>query len=251
MTDTVNAGGSPVLWHLAMSHYSEKVRWALDYKQLPHVRRAVMPPVHAVMAKRMTGRDTFPVMVAGGRAYGDSTEIIAALEEMAPDPALYPADPGERQRALDLEERFDMGIGRTVRQVGYRSVLADPDVAVRMLATGGPPSRQRAVGAIFPALAPAMRKRFRVPAPDDHGPFDELRDQVAFIGSQVGPSGFLVGESFSVADLTAAALLAPALCPEAMPEGLPAFPEDLREVTEELCRMPGGEWARQIYLEYR
>lgn len=244
-------GERPVLWHLAMSHYSEKVRWAFDYKRLPHTRRAVMPVAHVLLAKRLVGGETLPVMTSGSRRWGDSTEIIGALEELKPDPALYPADPADRARALELEERFDTGIGRTVRQVGYRGVLDEPEVAVEMLSIGGPPARRAAIGAVFPRLAPSMKKRFRVPGWDDEGPMEELRAEVQFIGEQVGGSGFLAGDRFSVADLTAAALLAPALCPEAMPAGLPPFPESLREVSEELVAMPGGEWARQIYLEYR
>ena len=31
----------PILWHLKVSNYNEKARWALDYKGVPHVRRAV------------------------------------------------------------------------------------------------------------------------------------------------------------------------------------------------------------------
>ena len=30
----------PVLWQLQVSHYVEKVRWALDYKRVPHIRRS-------------------------------------------------------------------------------------------------------------------------------------------------------------------------------------------------------------------
>ena len=31
----------PVLWHFPISHYNEKARWALDWKGIPHVRRAL------------------------------------------------------------------------------------------------------------------------------------------------------------------------------------------------------------------
>src|SRR5262245_9222949 len=34
---------TPLLWHIPLSHYSEKVRWALDYKGIPH-RRQVLGP---------------------------------------------------------------------------------------------------------------------------------------------------------------------------------------------------------------
>jgi glutathione S-transferase len=203
--------GRPVLWHLAMSHYNEKVRWAFDYKRVPHVRRAVMPPAHALVAMRLGGRDTFPVLTVGDRVFPDSTEIIAALEEIAPD----------------------------------------PQTAVEMLSLGGPLARRRAVALIFPALARGMRKRFRVPGPGEGGPLAELEAEIAFIGDQVGDSGFLVGERFSVADLTAAALLAPVVCAEAMPAGLPPFPLSLQELSARLGETPGGSWARSIYLEYR
>ena len=245
------AHSRPVLWHLAMSHYNEKVRWAFDYKRVPHVRRAVMPPAHALLAMRLGGRDTFPVMTVGESVYPDSTEIIAALEEMAPDPPLYPSDPAMRAEALELEERFDMGIGRTVRQVGYQGVLADPPVAIEMLSLGGPAARRRVMAVIFPALARGMRRRFRVPGPGEAGPLAELEAEIDFIGSRVGSSGFLVGERFSVADLTAAALLAPVVCAEEMPAGLPPFPPSLRELSARLRETPGGSWARSIYLEYR
>ena len=36
----------PVLWQLQISHYVEKVRWALDYKRVPHVRRTLLPGPH-------------------------------------------------------------------------------------------------------------------------------------------------------------------------------------------------------------
>lgn len=234
-----------------MSHYNEKARWALDYKRIPHVRRATMPAASALVAMRFASSDTLPVMTVGDRVYPDSTEIIAALEEIAPDPPLYPSDPVERAKALELEERFDLGIGRTVRQVGYQSILADPEVAVEMLSLGGPPSRKRVVSLIFPVIAPAMRKRFRVPAPGDVGPLVELEKEIDFIGGQVGRSGFLVGKAFSVADLTAAALLAPVVCPEAMPAGLPSFPADFQEISAELLTKPGAVWARDVYLEHR
>ena len=56
---------------------------------------------------------TLPVMELDGRTVGDSTAIIAALEERQPDPPLYPSDPVERARALALEDWFDEQPGPT------------------------------------------------------------------------------------------------------------------------------------------
>src|SRR5687767_4386381 len=77
---------SRVLWHLKVSHYNEKARWALDYKRLPHVRRAAVPGRHHKIAEELTGGSTFPVLVLDGEAIGDSTRIIEALERRCPDP---------------------------------------------------------------------------------------------------------------------------------------------------------------------
>ena len=83
---------APVLWHLKVSHYNEKVRWALDHKRVPHVRRAAVPGRHGAIARRLTGGKTFPVLVLDGQAIGDSTRIIEVLERRFPDPALYPPE---------------------------------------------------------------------------------------------------------------------------------------------------------------
>jgi hypothetical protein len=41
----------PVLWQLEVSHHVEKVRWALDYKHVPHIRRSLLAGRHALEAK--------------------------------------------------------------------------------------------------------------------------------------------------------------------------------------------------------
>ena len=74
---------APVLYHIQISHYNEKVRWALDYKRVPHVRRAPPPMMHTVWALVMTRGVTFPVLAIDGveemfrRHRGTSAEIAA------------------------------------------------------------------------------------------------------------------------------------------------------------------------------
>src|SRR5215211_284899 len=110
------ASSTPVLWQIKVSHYNEKARWALDFKRVPHKRRAPMPLFgSAPAAVAMTRRPTFPVLRLDGRAIGDSTAIIAALEERFPEPPLYPADPADRERALALEDFFDEELGPHIR----------------------------------------------------------------------------------------------------------------------------------------
>jgi hypothetical protein len=53
----------PVLcWQFALSHYVEKVRWALDLKRVPHVRRSLLPGLHINRIKKMTSQTPVPVL---------------------------------------------------------------------------------------------------------------------------------------------------------------------------------------------
>ena len=104
---------------------------------MPYELRAPMPGMHGARALYETrGKQRrLPVLELEGRTIGDSTAIIAALEEHTPEPALYPADPAERARALELEDYFDEELGPQVRRFGWHHLLADPDMA----AAGGLP----------------------------------------------------------------------------------------------------------------
>jgi Glutathione S-transferase, N-terminal domain len=55
--------------------YSEKVRWALDYKGITH-HRQVLGADYLIRAWRATGRGTLPILFLDGRAIGDSTNVI-------------------------------------------------------------------------------------------------------------------------------------------------------------------------------
>ena len=99
-----------MLCHVPVSHYSEKARWALDYKRIPHTRRWPPGGFHPLVTWILTrGRhQTVPVLVLDGEGIGDSTEIIRRLEERFPEPALYPSKLGRsapRARARGLLRR--------------------------------------------------------------------------------------------------------------------------------------------------
>src|SRR3954447_4884305 len=120
----------PVLWHLQISHYNEKVRWALDYKKIPHVRRAMMPGIHQLKARQVAGIVTSPVMEIDGQGIGDSSVILQAIEERWPEPQLIPTDAAERERALELEDWFDEELGPHIRRAVYQELLQYPDAVI-------------------------------------------------------------------------------------------------------------------------
>jgi glutathione S-transferase len=240
-----------VLWHLAMSHYNEKARWALDWKQVPHTRRATVPGVHAVVASRLGGGSTFPILQVGDSVFSDSTDIVAALDERWPERPLLPADPTERQRALELEERFDTALARAVRSLVYQHLLIDSALSAKFLSMGGGRGRELAVRLVQPAMAPKMRQLFRVPPMGDQRPLEAVIAEVENLGELTQGKTFLVGDVFTVADLSAAAFLAPLVCLDAMPSRYPTPPKSLQLISERIAEMPGGQSAASTYRAFR
>ena len=62
----------PVLWQLELSHYNEKVRWALDLKRIDHVRRPLLPGAHLLIARPASFPYPIPEVPATGREFMDS-----------------------------------------------------------------------------------------------------------------------------------------------------------------------------------
>src|SRR6185295_1933602 len=100
-------------------------------------RRHVLGADYLFRAWRATGHGTLPILFLEGRAIGDSTRIIAALEERYPEPPLYPGDAAARRRALALEDYFDEQLGPALRAAVVTPLFRhDPDLALRVLTTG-------------------------------------------------------------------------------------------------------------------
>jgi glutathione S-transferase len=252
----VTSDERPVLWHINISHYSEKARWALDHKRVPHRRRAVtIPGLHIPASLLLTrgASHTFPVLEINGRAIGDSSEIIAVLEERYPEPALYPSDPEQRRRALELEDFFDEELGSHLRLLAFHELGKDPErfKAVIARTTPGPVAGLGSGAVTYARTYTGLRFGVR-----DTEAAEIARGKVVAaldrLEAEVGPTGYLVGDSFSVADLSAAALFTPLVRPEQGPvptdEPGPAGLESFRAPLQE---RPGYRWVEEIFRKHR
>ncbi len=242
---------TPELWHFPISHYNEKVRWALDWKGIAH-RRIALGLGYMLRAWRATGTAKLPILKLGDQTVGDSTHIIAELERRYPERPLYPSDPELRRRALDLEDYFDEVVGDPVRSLLVGNLVRrDPRDAIDALATSMPDVAR---------AAHAVRPLFRVFYYWRHSIDDEAIDaapaiiEASFdhIDEQRAGRDYLAGDEFSVADLTAAAIHGPLLRPPELqypPAG--TLPEPVEALRERLTKHPTWEWLRQIWQRHR
>ncbi|HYH61830.1 MAG TPA: glutathione S-transferase family protein [Solirubrobacterales bacterium] len=247
----------PVLWHIGVSHYSEKVRWALDWKDVEHERREPPPPIHMGLALWWSRGETktFPVLELYGERILDSTAIIGALEARYPEPPLYPEDPAERRRALDLEDYFDENLGPAVRLFGWHHLRQDSELLGKVTEKNLPgPVRNfgpaRAGVNTFASTFANLRFKVSDPAAEAEARrvIDECLDRLE---NELGDGEHLVGDTFSVADLTAAALLYPLVLPPEGPQGIQGVPATAQAYEDELRQRPSYEWVQQTFANYR
>ena len=242
----------PVLWHFPISHFNEKVRWALDYKAIPHTRRALFLE-YLPMALWKTRQPSLPILIQNGRALADSTRIIEELERQQPDPPLYPGNKRMRQMALDLENFFDEELGPGLRAALIGPLLEqDPDTAIAALGLGQKPGVLRFARATFPVMRGIYKARNKITLETIKAGREKVTAALDRIEAQLQPSGYLVGDCFSIADLAAAALLFPVALPPEYPYTLPlSVIEHARQFSESMGTRPAVQWVRDMYSRHR
>jgi glutathione S-transferase len=242
----------PTLWHFPISHFNEKARWALDYKRIPH-RRRVLSLGYMPRAWWASGQVKLPILFLDGKAIADSTRIIATLERRYPEPPLYPLDDAARSRALALEDFFDEEVGSPVRTAILAPLFAhDPDAAIGALGTGMGAGARRTMRAVFPAFRAFYKARHGIDSAAIATAPTTVRMAFDRIAREVQPSGYLVGDRFTVADLTAAALLSPIVVSREHPYHPPEpLPPSLRELRDSVADHPGFRWVADMYRRHR
>ena len=245
---------APILWHIWISPYSEKVRWALAHKSVEHELRTPMPGGHVFAALWLTrgGQITLPVMQLEGTRIGDSTAIIAALEERYPEPPLFPLDREERRRALQLEDWFDESLIPPLRRLFFFEMSRDPERNGELMAwmAPGPLARFKRFGAAAGSAFTAVRFGTGI-----RGPAEAARTQVLVgldkLEAELGDSEYLVGDHFSIADLSVAASFHPLVLPPEGPLNRAMVAREHLRFRESLRERPGFQWVEQIYRRHR
>ncbi len=242
------------LWHVPISHYSEKVRWALDHKRIPHARRAVLGGLHPLVTAIVTrGRhQTVPALSIDGHGYGDSTAIIAELERRFPERPLYPADPAERRRALELEEWFDEELGPYLRRMAYHHVTADPHSLAELVVLQSRFAPRVLMGPLARVTTAFLDARFGVRDPDGAQAAEaKVFAALDRLERELDGREFLCGEGFSVADVTAASLLYGVALPPEGPWQPNHLPPAWVAFNEQVTDRPAVRWVRDTYARRR
>jgi len=241
-----------VLYQFEFSHFNDKARWALDWKGVPHERRSLLPGLHAPTIQRLSGQSQTPVLDVEGEIVAGSAAIIDRLEKNHPEPALYPADPAARKEALALQARFDDELGPSTRTVVFSRLIDEGGYVCAMFARKASPVARVLYRATFPFARGLIAKGNGVNPANIERCFAVVDDWLEEIAKRTEATGYLVGDTFSVADLAGAALLAPLANPThpdmARPTPVPASVQDLLARYADHAAI---HWTTEIYARHR
>lgn len=243
-----------VLYTLSASQASEKIRWSLDAAGIEYAEHRLTPFLHLprnLLSSRAVGAH-LPLLEADGESIVDSTRILEWLAVHRAPFALMPSDPERRQAVMNAESRFDH-LARHVLRCVYAQLLQQPALVWRIWTVDAGLAESLALRAALPMLArmfasglnlqphAVARSRRMI----EHG-LAEL-DLAAQERRR-----YLVGGRLSVADITAAAMLAPLACPDEHPVYARAdYRAAIAPLMQDCASHRGLDWVRHLYRRHR
>jgi glutathione S-transferase len=123
------------LYAIPASHPCDCVVAALELKGLAYKRIDMVPGLHRLQARLAYGARTAPGLKLDGERIAGSRRILRRLEELAPEPALLPADPAARQGVEEVERWGDEVLQPLARRLSW-AVLRRRPAAMESYATG-------------------------------------------------------------------------------------------------------------------
>jgi glutathione S-transferase len=247
----------PVLVTIPISHYCEKARWALDRAGVGYEERRHLPAIHRLAVRRAGGKLTAPVLVCPeGVVVRESADIIVwADARAAQDARMIPADPEVAREARALADDYDERLGPATRLWVYHEMFDYPELVAGSMTAGVPAWQRHAFRVGNKVIAFAIAKVLTVN--DDTAVAAErtFREIFAAVDERLADGRtYLVGDRFSIADLTFAALAAPLIAPPEYGVRLPSvdeLPPGMVDVVREHRETRAGRHALAMFATER
>ncbi len=238
---------------IPISHYCEKVRWALDHLKISYIEECHSPPFHLLVTPRFGGKTT-PILVTKDGTFVDSTDCLKYLDSIASeDSKLYPNKVELRQETEELEELFDEKLGISTRLWGYSHTINNPKLVQKAWCRNVPWIERTLFPVVFPKTRDLACKKFNITSEstvEACGKIQEIFEQVSDILAD--GRRYLVGDKLSAADITFAALAAPTIAPPEHPASrgsLNNFPVSMAKEVNKFRKTPAGQFVLRLYQE--
>jgi glutathione S-transferase len=114
------------LYVVAASHPCWAVARALELKGIDFTRVEWPPTMHVPMQRLRFGKGTVPGLVVDGERVVGSREIMHRLDELVPEPRLYPAEPDARARVEEIDRWAEQELQALARRLTWWVIRRHP-----------------------------------------------------------------------------------------------------------------------------
>lgn len=224
------------LYALSLSHPAQAARCMLEYKGIDHEVVEILAGPHDIRL-RLAGFSggTVPALkLDDGRRIQSSLEISRVLEELKPEPPLFPADPAQRAAVEEAEAWGEGELQPAARRIGRAALVSDPALRKWFARFAGFPLP----GLVGPTLIPIAHRMARsVGATQEQGKADvaALPGMLDHVDELIA-AGTIGGDQPNAADFQIAASVRYAMTWD-----------DLRPFAE---GRPAGELAMRLLPDY-
>jgi glutathione S-transferase len=224
------------LYVIPGSHPALAVRRMLEHKGIPYKRVDLMPVISRGVLKAMRFPGvTIPSLRIDGRKLTGSREISKALDEIKPQPPLFPSDP-ERRAAVEEAERWgEKELSDATRRIFWNAAKRDRE---SLRSYVGDAKLGVPVGLAIATAGPIIAAETRI-----HGINDErVRDDLVRLPAHLNQietwiaEGLLGGDEPNAADFQIAAGVGLAMT--------------LQDVRPAIAARPAGEHSKRFVPDY-
>jgi glutathione S-transferase len=118
------------LYVVQASHPCWAVKRALEQKGIDYKRVELPVTMHVPLQRLRFSQGTVPGLKINGEKVIGSRAIMQRLDELRPDPPLYPSDPKERARVEEADRWGDEVFQAVARRMAWWTLRANPRASV-------------------------------------------------------------------------------------------------------------------------
>ena len=234
------------LYQFPFSPFCEKARWALEYKRITYRAVNLLPGFHFRRVGKLASKTCVPVLRDGEAVLQESSAIVDYLDLNYPTPSLTPRESQAAREAREWERYLDEEIGATFGTWLYYHLLPDRRRALNFFLQEAAWHERPLFSLGYPRLRQTLAQAMNANAHAAWRAEQRLRGALDALEETLEGRRFLVGGSFSRADLAACALLSP-LCLPDDPKASAQFPAAVLRFRDELKGRPLFHWTRDVY----
>lgn len=247
---------APLLVNLAPAVSTDVCRWCFEYWGMAHRESMHVPIFHVLaLAWHRASNSDRPVVVDGSDRYKTEAEITAHFDPLAPTERRLIPDGELGQRVLAETNYYHKTMRSGTVHYMYWNLLKHKQLIWPSFTTGTPGVEPPLAQVLYPLIKFALITSLGLSEANAAKGIKTVSagfDRVEAALSDGRP--YLLGEQFTLADLTFAASAAPIILANGyaghMPE-LEAVPVDMQTVILELRQRPAGIFAQRMYDLHR